>query len=173
MTQAEKSHIDDKEKVNTQASLFPDVPAFKNFEMLIEFIFAGKARLSIKSRKTQKHFTFRIYRISDTDIFAVSFLGGNGHYHYLGSIFDRKVFNKTRKTCSYCLYHPAFEAFKWFWKKLNGYGKIPQDVEVYHEKRCGMCARRLTDPVSIQEGYGPECRNKRLRRPFTSDKGRL
>jgi hypothetical protein len=30
-------------------------------------------------------------------------------------------------------------------------------LEVWHDGRCGRCHRQLTDPVSIETGFGPEC----------------
>lgn len=39
---------------------------------------------------------------------------------------------------------------------LNG-AQIGAPVDIAEEERCGVCARRLTDPVSIERGIGPEC----------------
>ncbi|WP_373093047.1 DUF6011 domain-containing protein [Zhongshania sp.] len=29
-----------------------------------------------------------------------------------------------------------------------------------HAGKCGRCARKLTDPVSISTGFGPHCRSE-------------
>ena len=38
--------------------------------------------------------------------------------------------------------------------------QMPPNCEVWHEGRCGRCARKLTDPTSIASGFGPECITK-------------
>lgn len=134
-------------------------------KQVLEFILGGAAVISLKSLATDKHYTYRIKK--KDDVFFVSFLGGNSHWHYIGHIKDRK-FTKDRRVPAYLYNHEAFTAFVWFWDILQK-GRIPQDAEVYHEGKCAMCGRRLTDPISVSEGVGPECRNKRLHRDFRFD----
>lgn len=129
-----------------------------------DFLLAGNAKFTIKSKKTGKHYTYRIKR-GDKEVWFVSRLGMDNNYIYQGTIFPDTGFTATRKTCNYARYSEGFEVFKWFWERLETKGLHPL-VEFYHAGRCGMCGIELTDPVSIKEGYGPECRKKRLRRSF-------
>lgn len=142
-------------KVKIGANRFP----MTRPEGVMSFIKGGMAVFSLKSRATEKHFTYRVKR--KNDIFYVMFLGGSSHWHYMGNIDSEDVFSKNRKVPAYIHRHEAFLAFEWFWGILKK-GRLPQDAEVFHEGKCAMCGRKLTDPISVQEGLGPECRQKRL-----------
>jgi hypothetical protein len=53
---------------------------------------------------------------------------------------------------------PSVKAFVWTLNHLtNGQGHTPDDVEIWHAGKCGMCGRKLTVPSSIALGIGPEC----------------
>jgi len=125
-----------------------------------EFMLAGKAVFSLKSQKTGKHFTYKIKK--KEDIYYVVFLGGQSNWHYIGHINRQGKFDKDKKVPAYLYRHDAFAAFVWL-KDIVDKGRLPQDAELYHTGKCGMCGRKLTDPISVQEGFGPECRGKRLR----------
>lgn len=148
-------------------------PAFTDPVLVREFILAGRAKVTIKSEKTGKHYTYRVNRISDSAVHGVAaMVAGPPPWLYLGAIFldEGSIFRPTRKTCNYARYHPAYRAFNWFWEILVEKERMPQGVTVFHEGKCGMCGRELTDPVSVTEGYGPDCRKKRLRHGFMYDR---
>ena len=130
----------------------------------IEFILAGKAKITIRSDKTGKHYTYKI-RKGDGELWFVSGLTERAVYRYLGTLFP-EGFRATAKSQhkKYRWLAVNFEAFDWFWRKLNSEKAIPPGVSLFHAGKCGMCGIELTDPVSLKEGYGPECRKKRLRR---------
>ena len=48
------------------------------------------------------------------------------------------------------------KAWRWFDANLQA-GRVPEQLEVWHEGRCGRCGRALTVPESIERGIGPEC----------------
>jgi hypothetical protein len=75
------------------------------------------------------------------------------NYRYIGAIFGTE-FRSTKKGIS--IDAPAFKAFAWFNNRVNE-NRLPENVAVYHEGRCGRCGRKLTVPESIKCGYGPEC----------------
>jgi hypothetical protein len=54
---------------------------------------------------------------------------------------------------------PSARAFDWTWRHIAR-GIMPDALEIWHEGRCGRCARRLTVPESIAQGFGPECIGK-------------
>lgn len=144
-----------------------DQSAIETFEGLVEYLFAGKAIFTIKSMKTGHHYTYRVNRIPNSDIFTVSYLGSDGWY-YLGSIMDRIKFRKTQKTPSIVIGGRQWVAFDYFFRHLAR-GDIPPNVRTYHHGKCGACGRRLTDPISIKEGLGPECSRRRLRTKMGDD----
>lgn len=145
-----------------------DQAAIETFEGIVEYLFAGKAILTIKSMKTGQHFTYRVNRIPNSDIFTVCYLGSEGWY-YMGSIFQRSTFKATGKTPAVVVNGVKWKAFEYFFRFLAK-GEIPPNVRTYHHGKCGACGRRLTDPISIAEGVGPECRRKRLRHDMQDDK---
>jgi hypothetical protein len=55
--------------------------------------------------------------------------------------------------------HPAFVALNWALVNLAA-DIMPAQLEFWHEGRCARCARPLTDPASIEAGFGPECITK-------------
>lgn len=74
---------------------------------------------------------------------------------YLGRI-EQEVFRTEQTTII-----PNIQAlqFKRFYKQVVAHNLL-EELEVYHHGRCGRCGRKLTDPDSIVQGMGPECRKK-------------
>jgi len=48
------------------------------------------------------------------------------------------------------------EILEKFWYGMI-YGFVPQHIEIWHPHICQRCNRRLTDPRSIERGFGPTC----------------
>jgi len=133
-----------------------------------QFITAGKATVTLKSLKSGARFTYRITaakdengdRSGDGTLFVGLLNGPNndGDYKYLGRI-SREVFWRGRKNPrpgDISADAPSMKAFDWTWRKLVQ-GQFPDQLEVWHEGRCGRCGRKLTVPESIRSGFGPEC----------------
>lgn len=140
----------------------PKGPEFTDAVALKEFVLAGKAKITLQSTKTGQHYTYKIDK-GDTDVWFVKRLTADNNYIYLGTIFPQG-FVKTRKTGMKDFTGIQFWVFNWFWTRLSSGGGIHPQLKVYHEGRCGMCGTELTDPESIKQGYGPECRKKRYRK---------
>jgi hypothetical protein len=124
------------------------------------FIFAGNSRFSIKSVKTGVHYTFRVKLSDDGNVFFVSVLTGPDNidnYRSFGTIRNgRFAMNKKPKIGEDA---PSVTAFRFFWEKIAAH-RIHPMIEFWHEGRCGRCSRPLTDPTSIESGFGPECITK-------------
>lgn len=135
--------------------------AFSSYEKVKAYMLAGKAKLTIRSEKTGKHFTYKI-RVSpdNPEMFFVQGLRARDYYEYLGIIKEGKFFS-TRKTTAITRLDPIFTVFLWFHDFCNRKGELPKDLTVFHEGVCGTCGRTLTDPESILSGFGPECRKRR------------
>lgn len=142
-----------------QHELFPS-NQFTDPELLKEFVLAGRAKITVRSNRSLKHFTYKIKKERDKKIWYVSRLSSH-EYIYLGTIFEDFSFRATRKTLASEATSEQFIAFDWLMGHLNR-KYMPKDITVFHEGRCGMCGIELTDPISIKEGYGPDCRKKRL-----------
>jgi hypothetical protein len=142
---------------------------------LLRFIEAGRAILTVRSRKTGARFTLRLSKPNDANERAssgrpapifVNLLSGadnTSDYTYLGCLW--------RKPWGYDYAHgrnsriavgaPSVLAVRWLVKLLNNAPeRIFEQAEFWHEGRCGRCGRRLTVPESVKSGFGPECASK-------------
>ena len=129
-----------------------------------EFIFGGNATFTITSQKTGKHFTYKVRQSDDGKMSFVSVLNGPDNwenYMYIGFIPSAEV-----KLVAGKKGHPdapSFNALTWVFKILQGSpeAELPATVRIQHEGKCSMCNRKLTDPVSIERGVGPDCWSRR------------
>jgi hypothetical protein len=128
----------------------------------LEFILAGNARFTLKSKATGKRYTYKVSAAKDKDLWFVSSLYGSDNtadYAYMGIITAQKAFRITAKS-RFAQSSPQVKAFEWAFQHLYA-GNIPESLEVWHEGHCGRCGRALTVPESIASGIGPEC-SKRI-----------
>ena len=127
-----------------------------------EFCLAGRAILTLRSARTNARYTFRVSKAEDKNLWFVSVLTGpdnTGDYTYVGIVEERfggYSFRLTAKS-KMTLESAPVRAFEFFTKRVLNANEIPAELEVYHEGRCGRCARALTVPESIVRGLGPEC----------------
>lgn len=127
-----------------------------NSENVARLTLAGNATVTIKSEKTGNHYTYKVKKAEDKDLYFVSLLTGkdnNLDYNYIGIYTRNKGFTTTAKTrlskgCT------PIQAVDFFFKRINN---IPSGLKVYHEGKCCRCGRTLTTPESIEAGIGPEC----------------
>ncbi len=135
-----------------------------------EFILAGKSTLTCLNNETKIHKTFRITKSEDGRVYFVSIRGDKDRqsdnkkkWLYLGMIKGNNFF--TTKNSKVTRNSQSFRSFKWLmdasvqWEL--GQDKFPK-VDVFHEGQCGSCGRKLTDPLSIERGFGPSCYQRRV-----------
>lgn len=139
-------------------------------DKLLEFMTSSNAIFSIKSLKTDKHFTFRLSakknQINDNpDFLFVSVLNGSdntSNYAYIGYL---KRFQVGENSGWYFTYGdkskigseaPSVVAFKWIIDCINS-GKLMQNVLIWHEGVCCRCGRKLTAEKSSDNGIGDYC----------------
>jgi hypothetical protein len=146
---------------------------FTTAAAVARYALAGKAVISLRSKKTGNHLTFLIERNRQNALrWWVSVKGVDTRYRYLGMLEDQLelMHSRTGIATRYALlltgksaaYRPSLtvNAFDYFIKHVLGDDVIPADLEVRHEGHCGRCGRGLTDPASIDIGIGPECQRK-------------
>jgi hypothetical protein len=134
------------------------------------FALGGNATFTIVSVQTGTRFTYKVRASEDSSstgaaparagVFFVSLLTGDNNetnYSYLGIIpkDDPMTFRLTAKSRAGAE-AASVKAFTWFWRQLSS-GRLPANVECWHEGSCGRCGRKLTVPSSIESGFGPEC----------------
>lgn len=138
---------------------------FSDANDALRFIIAGNAIFTLRSQATGTRYTYRVRKPQDTKpgkpapLFASVLYGpDNGNdYAYVGTVHTGRL-QTTAKSKVKCD-DPRAKALDWTLGQLAN-GAIPAKLEMWHEGRCGRCARRLTDPVSIERGLGPECAGK-------------
>jgi hypothetical protein len=121
----------------------------------------GNATVTLVSLKTGTRFTFKI-RANDTgDVHFVSLLRGPDNerdFSYLGRIANMGLFpgRRNAKPGDVGVDAPSSKAFQFAWAQLL-HDRLHDQLEIWHEGRCGRCNRKLTVPSSIASGFGPEC----------------
>lgn len=141
------------------------ITMFTNADDLLRFLRGGNAKLTLRSKKTGTHFTFRVAQPWDHDAnkrdttgpFFVSVLSGPNNendFQFIGFIpLDGGSLIAGRKGKPNA---PSFKAFDWMLRHaINGH--LSPDLEAQHEGSCCRCGRTLTHPTSIATGIGPEC----------------
>ncbi len=130
---------------------------FKHAQAAQEYIFAGNATITLKSKKTDTHFTYKIRKSEDGKLYFVRLLVSPDEYRYLACIFADRPYHlhHSAKSCS-GIDAPSFQAMSYALKNLYA-DSIPELLEIRHEGSCGRCGRQLTHPESIDRGIGPEC----------------
>lgn len=131
---------------------------------LRDFILAGHAVFTVRSKKTGTRFTYKIRQPEpETDgapaPHFVSVLTGpdnESDYQYLGCIFQARDFVVTKKS-RIGKDAPSAKAFAWLWAQLMAGKDVTGQMEYWHEGTCCRCGRRLTTPESIEAGIGPVC----------------
>ena len=136
------------------------------------YITAGKATVTLVSKKTGTRFTYEIkhgsqrtdaggFKMDTSTPLFVKVLAGpqnTDNYMYLGFIPNNNhgtlvAGRKGRPDA------PSFKALSWVLQALQR-DLLPEQLEVWHEGACGRCGRKLTVPKSIENGIGPECARK-------------
>lgn len=136
-----------------------------NIDKAKDLIFAGKAIITIKSKDTGKHFTYKISTPRgkrDVGPYFVSLMTGpdnNSHYTYFATIFGKEKYRFNENKSRISKQSLGIRAFEWFLLHLLE-GSINDRVLLYHEGRCCRCGKRLTEPKSIETGLGPFCRGE-------------
>lgn len=128
---------------------------------IANFVKAGNATFTLKSKRTAAHYTYRAQVCKDAPgKFFVSLLTGPNNtkdYTYLGMIVA-DTFRTTKKSRMTADAKPV-KALDFLLRHVVVASQEPTklDLEVYHEGRCGRCNRLLTVPESVERGIGPDC----------------
>lgn len=123
-----------------------------------EFLFAGKATFTIQNQ-TGTHYTYRIMRSKDGNVFFANQMTGTdneSHYSYMGlaSPDGRLIPTQKSKVSSEST---GFKVLSWFLRLVAHGMNLPNGYLARHSGNCGRCNRKLTNPISLDIGIGPEC----------------
>lgn len=119
-------------------------------ENFANFIFAGKSIFTLRSVPTGKHYTYRVDK--GKKYFFVSVRHGDD-FLSIGAIRidDMKAFPAWGSKD----FAPSMKGLNWFLSHLDS-----DQIEFFHMGRCAACGLALTNPESIETGYGPVCRER-------------
>lgn len=142
---------------------------------VLAYMAAGKATMTVVSRRTGARFTYKFTRPAHDPAAAavrarpiwVAVLAGADNedsYTYLGTIWPAPAGGpaalayrhgaKSRVAAT----APSVRAVAWAVRLLNEAPQvIMEQAEFWHASTCGRCGRKLTVPASIGSGFGPEC----------------
>jgi hypothetical protein len=134
-------------------------------EKVKQFALAGKATVTVQSRTSGKHFTYRIVRSRPSKkypnpVHFVSVLTGPENtkdYTLMGMIFADGNFALPRNP-RIGGDAPSVQAFNWLWRSSPE--NLARNSQVFHHGHCARCGRKITNPDSLTSGYGPECASK-------------
>ncbi|MFQ5339906.1 MAG: DUF6011 domain-containing protein [Anaerolineae bacterium] len=125
------------------------------------YILGGNATVTLVSKRTDDHFTYRVRRAktregqneADVPLFVSVLTGPDNQrdYQFIGTIFPDGTYRYSYKS-QLSTDAPSVKAWDWTWHNLN-----TDRVEVWHSGMCSRCGRELTDPESIARGLGPTC----------------
>lgn len=124
---------------------------------IVSFMLAGKSTTTIVSKETGTRFTYRIRISDDGKAHFVDLMNGpdnESSFLFIGTIAEGH-FRWSRRS-RVAENHKAVVAFGWVWRWILR-EVVPEQLEVWHEGRCGRCNRKLTVPESIETGLGPTC----------------
>lgn len=129
------------------------------------FILGGKSIFTVRNVVTGNRFTYKLTRKKslkegDDDVVFVKVLSrpdNNSDYTFIGTIFGGTTYKHSAKS-QFGADTMSSKAIDWLVRNSKS---LPENIEVWHEGKCGRCGRKLTVPESIQSGFGPECSQMR------------
>lgn len=146
---------------------------FTSFDQVKDYVTAGRAVVTIVSRRTQERITFKVKKMKDNDKrFFVSVRKDHTadandwhNWSYLGVFDVTKGFWTTKKS-AYANDHRFSIAANWFLGivargDMFDQNNLMEKADIWHEGRCGRCSKELTVPESIAIGLGPTCAGRR------------
>jgi hypothetical protein len=134
-----------------------------NAETILEVIKANTTSkgglFTIKSKKTQKDYTYKINRVEYKGKWYSHIFVETGYmlFLYLGFYSNGVIINKGKENNL-----PSAKAISYVLNCIdnNKLEYINTNVEFYHLGKCIKCGKTLTDSNSIKAGLGPYCRSQ-------------
>lgn len=140
----------------------------KDIRQIKQFILSGNAYFTLHNKVKNSHLTFRFSSPTNkrgdvsAPVFTSVLTGPDNvnNYHYTGTIWQMMnlvEYRHNHQKSRIGMNAPSVLTIQWLIKHINANRQLPNNVEFWHEGKCGRCARKLTDPESVRLGFGPEC----------------
>lgn len=116
---------------------------------------------TLSNSRLNTHMTFKSVRSKGdylTDPTTLYVMDGNDIYEKIGTVTKSGVFN-----ASYIIgsrLSLAQDTLRWLLQATQEEMKNSPHLKIYAQSRCARCARKLTNPNSIEFFFGPICRGK-------------
>lgn len=138
-------------------STFHPVPA-KSLEIVLNTEKRNSGgNFTIRSKKTQKDYTYRIKRTKRGEEWVTDILIEKQYlqFHYLGT-YKNGVVIKWRGVNN----SDTAKGIAWVLKNIEqgNFAKVEEQADLFHTNHCLRCGKELTDATSIELGLGPVCR---------------
>lgn len=126
------------------------------------FVFGGKSIFTVLNTATGNRFTYKLTRKKNIeegkeDVIFVKVLSGSDNYldyTFIGTIFGKKTYKHSPRS-PFGADCQSTKVIEWLVKNID---RLPTQVEVWHEGKCGICGKKLTDTESLRIGIGSKCR---------------
>lgn len=133
----------------------------QQFENIKSFLLSGKAKFTVESLKTNKHYTYRVVKCDDKDMYFVSVNTEYEAYMFIGNMWADTDLTDFKFMKSKKLREDSdpqsVVVFKFIIERYLMSDNPHKDIVFYHHGKCGRCGRKLTTPESIKLGLGPYC----------------
>lgn len=128
------------------------------------YLLGGNCTFTLYSKKLDKRYTYRVKKQlskDDEPIFFCQVLYGPDNekdYRFIGWIYEEDFTLRTSRKGACDITDTRFTMFKYFLQMLCTEEMLPEACEFIPSGRCARCGRKLTVPISVYNGFGPECR---------------
>lgn len=120
----------------------------------LDFVLGGNSLFTVKNSQSQNRFTFKVNKHKKEDIFFVKVLTNPDMYEFVGTLIGGVFYHSKKSRVS--SQAQSVKVFNYIFDRLSK-NILPNFIEIWHEGRCGKCGKTLTDPDSINAGFGPYC----------------
>lgn len=118
------------------------------------YILGGKAKVMFKNIETGNKYWFRVQETKD-NVWKIYLIHGiMTMTTWLGNMGPDRLPHLHAHSRSDLV--QAGKVFAWVWKHIRQLD-LPDKIEIWHEGRCSVCGRPLTNEQSLIDGMGPIC----------------
>jgi hypothetical protein len=129
------------------------------------FLRAGYSIFTINNPKGE-HYTFRIVKHNEKDLWFVGLLTAPDKYTYVGCYDPNTGIVRLTAKSRYKEDSTPVKVIRWALKKIHTNCEFPVGYAFNRSSFCCRCGRTLTHPTSLKYGIGPECAKHYLPHEF-------
>jgi hypothetical protein len=122
------------------------------------FLLAGNSKVIFFNSNTGNKLIYKIKQSKENVklYFVKAFI--DNEFKYMGIIWDGAFSITSKSTFTSESIH--YKGFDYVFKKVAAGLTLNPVIQIMHSGKCGRCAKELTDPISIETGFGETCFKK-------------